>query len=79
MTGTGTSSYVLLQKQELDSLASSVEARNSFPTIAATNGDWDSSNFLVAGTLIQNNAALVWLDRAVSGAFRIDYAVTFPV
>ena len=79
MTGTGTSSYVLLQKQELDSLASSVGARNSFPTIAATNGDWDSKNFLISGTMIQNGAALVWLDRQVSGSFRIDYAVTFPV
>ena len=79
ITGSGTSSYVLLQKQELDSLARSVGARNSFPAIAVTNGDWNSKNFLISGTLIQNNAALIWLDRAVSGAFRIDYAVTFPV
>lgn len=79
MSGSGTASYVLLQKQELDSLAKSVGARNSFPAIAATNGDWNSKNFLIAGTLIQNDAALVWLDRAVSGSFRIDYAITFPV
>ena len=79
MSGSGTVSYVLLQKQELDSLAKSVGARNSFPVIAATNGDWNSKNFLIAGTIIQNDAALVWLDRTVSGSFRIDYAITFPV
>lgn len=75
----GVDLFALFQVQNLESLAASVGARNEFPNVVAMNGDWNAREFLVKGTIIQNGAALVWLDRAVTGGVRINYSVTFPV
>lgn len=75
----GVDLFALFQVQNLEELAASVGARNVYPTVVATNGDWNAREFIVKGTIVQNGAALVWLDRAVTGGVRINYSVTFPV
>ena len=75
----GVDLFALFQVQNLEELAASVGARNVYPTVVATNGDWNAREFIVKGAIVQNGAALVWLDRAVTGGVRINYSVTFPV
>lgn len=46
-------------------------------SVAAMNGDWDACNAIILGTLYQNGAVLVWLDRPVSKRIRINWTLTF--
>ena len=69
--------FVLFQANELSSLASSVGGRAAISAIAATNGDWNSMQVKIVATLIQNNAALCFLEKAITGSLRVNYAVTF--
>lgn len=71
--------FVLFQSNELSSLASSVGGNVSTPAIAVTNGDWNSTQVKIVATLIQNNAALCYLEKAITGSVRVNYAATFSV
>ena len=71
--------FTLFQAVELSSLASSVGGKASVVAAAATNGDWNAVQAKIEATLIQNNALLCYMDKAITGSIRVNYAITFTV
>ena len=73
-----TATVQLLSAQALNQFAARCSVDPGLPvSVAAMNGDWDACNAVILGTLYQNGAVLVWLDRPVSKKIRINWALTF--